>query len=54
MRSVPGEATVHVPGFTPAMGRKLVELIDATLTALANGDIELRPAPPRRSKAKAK
>lgn len=53
MRCVPSEATVHVPGFTPAMGRKLLELIDATLTELADGKATPR-TPRRRAKAQPK
>jgi hypothetical protein len=51
IRSVPAEATVHVPGFTPAMGRKLLELIDATLVELADGNYGPR-SPRRRAKAR--
>lgn len=50
LRSLPAEATVHVPGFTPAMGRKLLELIDATLTEIADGKVRPRTSR-RRSKA---
>jgi phage terminase Nu1 subunit (DNA packaging protein) len=51
LRSLPAEATVHVPAFTPAMGRKLLELINATLTELADGNYAPR-SPRRRSKAR--
>lgn len=36
IRSIPAAATVHIPGFTKPMARKLAELIDATLTELAD------------------
>jgi hypothetical protein len=37
IRAVPAAATVHVPGFSAAMGRALATLIDETLTELADG-----------------
>ena len=44
IRSIPAAATVHIPGFTKPMARKLAELIDATLTELADartdGDLD--------------
>jgi phage terminase Nu1 subunit (DNA packaging protein) len=52
LRSLPAEATVHVPAFTPAMGRKLLELIDATLTEIADGKVRPRTSRRRASRAK--
>jgi phage terminase Nu1 subunit (DNA packaging protein) len=37
LRAIPAAATVHVPGFSAAMGRALATLIDETLTELADG-----------------
>jgi phage terminase Nu1 subunit (DNA packaging protein) len=51
IRAVPAAATVHVPGFTAAMGRKLAELIDETLVELAHGRYgQARERPRRRSR----
>jgi phage terminase Nu1 subunit (DNA packaging protein) len=54
VRGIPAAATVHIPGFTKAMARKLAGLIDETLTELANGrsDGDDGDGRPRRARRK--
>lgn len=49
VRSIPANATVHVPGFTKEQGRALLKLIDQTLTELADGKGRKPRAPRRRN-----
>jgi phage terminase Nu1 subunit (DNA packaging protein) len=44
IRSVPAEATVHIAGFSPSMGRDLLRLIDQTLVEIADGRVAPRSA----------
>lgn len=52
VRAIPASATVHIPSFTAPMARKLLELIDETLTELADGGYRDRDSGkrPRRSR----
>lgn len=52
LRALPASATVEIPGFSREMARKLLAMVDETLTELADGNVKPRRTPRRRAKAK--